>query len=37
VKGFCDNLSLVFQRNEATGLDVSDHFNFAGQEECRLN
>jgi ferredoxin len=34
IQSFLDNLSLVFQREQAKGLDAVYHFTFTGEETC---
>jgi ferredoxin len=35
IRGFLEGLPLVFQRDQAAGLDTTYHFTFTGQEECK--
>ena len=35
IRGFLEGLPLVFQRDQAAGLDSTYHFTFTGREECK--
>jgi len=35
IRGFLEGLPLVFQRDQAAGLDATYHFTFTGEEDCR--
>jgi ferredoxin len=35
IRGFLNGLPLAFQRHQSEGLDVTYHFTFTGEEECK--